>query len=85
MLAMRFGLARRVLGTFLTSYCCDDEGFFGKWPTIANASHLIDSKLTVVHFAFAPQYLGSGMDIFRSLPLYNMLVSRLTNMSLEVT
>lgn len=83
MYAMRFGLARRVLGMYLSSYCCDDEGFFGRWPTISKSPHFIDSKFIVVHFAFSPQYLGHGLDIFRSLPLNDNIAARVLNQSIH--
>jgi len=85
MFAMHFGLARTVLGTFISSYCCDDEGFMAKWPTISKSPHLIDTKLTVAHFAFGPQYLGTGMGIFRSLGLYDNLALRTANRSMLET
>lgn len=81
MLAMKFQLARRLLSTFLSEYCCDDEGFFGKWPTISNFSHIIDTQLTVVHFAFKSQYTGYGSNILWSLPQYAMLANTLTDKS----
>ena len=54
----------------------------GKWPTISKSPHLIDTKLTVVHFAFGPQYIGTGLGIFRSLDLYDNLAWRTANQSI---
>lgn len=45
--------------TYLTKYCCDDEGFVGKWPGISGGYHTVDNVLTVAHFAFASQYANA--------------------------
>jgi hypothetical protein len=48
--------ARRAFKIFLNEYCCEDEGFLGRWPSMIHSDHIIDTQFAVVHFAFGRQY-----------------------------
>jgi len=55
MFGTTFQNAREVLHQFLTSYCCDDEGFIGIWPSISGFRHVIDTSFTIAHMSFYAQ------------------------------
>ena len=68
---------RKVFQVYLDKYCCDDEGYVGRWPSISGDRHTIDMRLVVAHFAFRYQY--EDTDMSRSLKQYaavGELVSR---------
>jgi hypothetical protein len=56
MFAGKATMIRQMFKIFLDYQCCDDEGFVGKWPSLTQLDHLIDSHFVVVHFAFNAQY-----------------------------
>jgi hypothetical protein len=77
MFAGKMSYIKNVFRTFLDEYCCDDEGFVGKWPSHSRHYHVIDTDFTIVHFAFNLQKQDVDMSqIFDRYKQISMLYGK---------
>ena len=82
MFAGKVELFRKAFQTFLTpDYCCDDEVFMTKWPSISQKKNILDTHFTVSHFTFGNQRFSYGhnmsYDIMRYLELAKAMEFRI--------
>ena len=71
MFAGKVELFRKAFQKFLTpEYCCDDEAFMAKWPSISQKRNKIDTHFTVSHFAFTDQRLSYDKNQTYDVSLY---------------
>lgn len=78
--AITMATARQSFALFLDQFCCDDEGFVGRLPTLTRVDHIVDAAFGVVHYAFAPQYRSAKpADLHQYEESYHSLALRVCN------
>ena len=81
MFALRVSMFREVFSLFLTpKFCCVDEGYVGDWPSITRKKHLVDTKFTVVHFAYGIQRMTYSGNIHEDLNKYATLANAIKHL-----